>query len=255
MNYKKMIPQLVAWTTKPGDDYSELTEVYEEAVGRWAGMMGHVANVIGGVNVDLKTPDIQGAIFRVVPKARQKAALQFLADNAIATQAWLAPNDIISRIGPSSVLAARQAGFIANLLSNARLYRLSEAERFDPVNAYPVTEYMGDLKRVVFNGPSPDANRRQLQRAYLTRLGAIVNPPTAPAAPPGGAPAGAPGRPTPFVTVPPIQSTDLPALARAQLREIQREARTASTTATSAVDRAHWADLVDRITEILDPKA
>jgi hypothetical protein len=254
MNYKKMIPQLVAWTTKPGDNYSELTEVYEESVGRWAGMMGHVANVIGGVNVNLKTPDIQGAIFRVVPKARQKAALQFLADNAIATQAWLAPNDIISRIGPSTVLATRQTGFINSLLSNARLYRLSEAERFDPVNAYPVAEYMGDLKRVVFNGPSPDANRRMLQRAYLTRLGAIVNPPTTPAGAPAAA-AGPPGRPTPFVTVPPVQSTDLPALARAQLREIQRDARTASTTATSAVARAHWADLVDRITVILDPKA
>jgi hypothetical protein len=254
MNYKKMIPQLVSWTTNPGEDYSDLTEVYEEAVGRWAGMMGHVANVIGGVNVDLKTADLQGAIFRVVPKARQKAALQFLADNAIATQAWLAPNDIMSRIGPSTVLASRQSGFINNLLSNTRLYRLSEAERFDPVNAYPVVEYLGDLKRVVFSGPSPDANRRQLQRTYITRLGAIVNPPAGPAGgPPGGT--GAPTRPTPFVSVPPIQSTDLPALARSQLREIQREARASSTAATSAVDRAHWADLVDRIAEILDPKA
>jgi hypothetical protein len=251
-NYKRMIPQLVAWTTKPGDDYTELTEVYEEAIGRWAGMMGHVANVIGGVNVDLKTPDIQGAIFRVVPKARQKAALQFLAENAIATQGWLAPNDIISRIGPSSVLAARQAGFVNNLLSNGRLWRLSEAERFDPANAYPVTEYMADVKRVVFNGPSPDATRRQLQRVYLTRLGAIVNPPATPAV---AAPAAAPGRPTPFITVPAVQTTDLPALARAQLREIQREARASATTAATTVDRAHWADLVDRITEILDPKA
>jgi hypothetical protein len=251
-NYKRMIPQLVGWTTRPGEDYSELTEIYEESVGRWAGMMGHVANVIGGVNVELKTPDIQGAIFRVVPKARQKAALQFLAENAIATQAWLAPQDIVSRIGPSTVLAARQAGFVNNLLSNARLWRLSEAERFDPVNAYPVTEYMADVKRVVFNGPSTDATRRQLQRVYLTRLGTIVNPPAAPA---GAAPAGAPGRPTPFLTVPAVQTTDLPALARAQLREIQREARASSTTAATAIDRAHWSDLVDRITEILDPKA
>ena len=255
MNYKRMIPHLVSWTTKPGEDYSELTEIYEEAIGRWAGMMGHVTNVIGGVNVDLKTPDIGGAIFRVVPKARQKAALAFLADNAIAMQAWLTPNDIISRIGPSTVLAARQSGFINNLLSNARLYRLSEAERFDPANAYPVTEYMGDVRRVVFNGPSPDATRRQLQRTYITRLGAIVNPPTPPAGGQGGGPPGGGGRPTPFVTVPPVQNTDLPALARGQLREIQREARASSTTATSAIARAHWADLVDRIAVILEPKS
>jgi hypothetical protein len=52
-----------------------------------------------------------------------------------------------------------------------------------------------------------------------------------------------------------VQTTDLPALARAQLREIQREARASSTTAATAIDRAHWSDLVDRIAEILDPKA
>jgi hypothetical protein len=253
-NYKRMIPQLVAWTTKAGGDYSELTEIYEESVGRWAGMMGHVANVIGGVNVDLKTPDVSGAIFRVVPRAKQKEALAFLATNAIATQDWLAPKDIITRIGPSTVLAARQAGFVNSLLSNARLWRLSEAERFDPATAYPVTEYMTDVKRVVFNGPSPDANRRQLQRVYVARLGAIVNPPSPPAGA-AAAPQAAPGRPTPFVTVPPVQNTDLPALARGQLREIQREARASATTAVGAIDKAHWADIADRIAEILDPKA
>jgi hypothetical protein len=251
MNYKKMIPQLVSWTTSAGNDYADLTEVYEEAIGRWAGMMNHVATVIGGVNVDLKTPDVSGATFRVVPKARQKEALAFLATNAIATQDWLAPKDITSRIGPTTVLATRQAGFVNSLLSNTRLWRLSEAERFDPVNAYPLTEYMADVKRVVFNGASPDANRRQLQRVYVARLGSIVNPPAAPAgAPrPGGA-----GRPTPFATVPNVQLTDLPALARSQLRDIQREARAAATSATSAVNRAHWTDVADRVTEILEPK-
>ncbi|HET9426294.1 MAG TPA: zinc-dependent metalloprotease [Gemmatimonadaceae bacterium] len=273
MNYKRMIPQLVSWTTKPGGDYAELTEIYEESIGRWAGMMNHVATVIGGVNVDLRTAchpersegsgpgenriprcaQDDNVVFRVVPKARQKAALAFLATNAIATQEWLTPRDITSRIGPTSVLATRQAGFINSLLSNARLWRLSEAERFDPVNAYPLAEYMADVKRVVFNGAGPDANRRQLQRVYVARLGAIVNPPAAPAgAPqPGGA---APGRPTPFVTVPNVQLTDLPALARNQLREIQREARVSGSAARTAMDRAHWQDMVDRITEILDPK-
>lgn len=253
MNYKRMIPQLVNWTTKPGDDYAELTEIYEESIGRWAGMMNHVATVIGGVSVDLKTADLNGAVFRVVPKQRQKAALAFLAENAIATQEWLAPKDITSRIGPSNTLATRQAGFINSLLSNARLWRLSEAERYDPAAAYPVTEYMTDLRRVVFNGASPDASRRALQRVYVARLGAIVNPP-APAAG-AAAPAPAPGgRPTPFVTVPAVQNTDLPALARGELRTIQRDARTAATAAANAMDRAHWQDLVDRVTAILESK-
>jgi hypothetical protein len=249
-NYKRMIPQLVSWTTAPGDDYSELKEIYEESVGRWAGMMGHVMSLIGGVNIDQKTADVSGAVYHVVPKARQKAALDFVADNAIATQSWLAPQEIISRIGPSQTLATRQSAFITSLLTSARLNRLAEEERYDAATAYPLVEYMGDLKRVVWNGAAPDASRRALQRAYLTRLGALIEPPAAPA----GAPGAAPARPIPFVTVPNIALTDLPALARAQVREIQREARANATAATSAVARAHWNDIVDRAAEILEPK-
>ncbi len=251
MNYKRMIPNLVAWTTKPGDDYSELQEIYEEAIGRWAGYMGHVATVIGGVNVDLKTADQSGPVFRVVPKAKQKAALAFLAENIITTPQWLKPQDIASRIGPSTVLAARQTGMVTSLLSPARLGRLAEAERYDATNAYPLAEYMADLKRAVWGGSAADAGRRQEQRVYLQRLDAIINPPTAAAPALGG---GAPGRPTPFVTAPNVPQSDLPALARAQLREIQREARTSAASATGAVERAHWNDIADRVGAILNPK-
>ena len=257
MNYKRMIPQLVSWTTKPGDDYADLQEVYEEAIGRWAGYMGHVATVIGGVNVDLKTADQAGAVFRMVPKAQQKAALAFLGEQIFTTPEWLQPQDIISRIGPSTVLAARQAGTVSSLLSSARLGRLAEAEKFDAANAYPLAEFMADLKRSVFTagGTTPDANRRQLQRVYLQRLDALINPPAPVPVPAGAAgPVGPPARPLPFVTAPNIAQSDLPALARAQLREIQREARTAGATTASAVARAHWSDVADRVTTILEPR-
>ena len=257
MNYKKMIPQLVAWTSKPGEDYTDLLELYEESVSRWAGMMGHVTTVIGGVNVDLKTSDMSGAVFTVVPKATQKAALAFLADNAIATQTWLAPKEIIARIGPNGTLATRQGGFITSLLSAQRLGRLAEAEKYDAVNAYPLVDYMTDLKKVVWGTPSPDASRRQLQRVYLARLGVLINPPpvqvTGPGGPGGGAP-GAPQRALPFVTAPNVPLSDLPALARAQLREIQRDARAFAASNGVAVQRAHWADVADRVAEILEPK-
>jgi len=252
MNYKRMIPNLVAWTTKPGDDYSELQEVYEESIGRWAGYMNHVATVIGGVNVDLKTADQAGAVFRVVPRARQKAALTFLSENVFTTPAWLRPQDITSRIGPSTVLSTRQAGVVTSLLSAARLGRMAEAERYDAANAYPLVEYLSDLRRAVWSGVSPDASRRQLQRVYVQRLEALIAPP-APAA--GGPAAGAGGaaRPIPFVTAPNIAQSDLPALARAQLREIQRDARAATTAATGTIERAHWTDVVDRVARVLDP--
>lgn len=257
MNYKRMIPQLIAWTTKPGNDYTDLQEVYEEAIGRWAGYMGHVTTMIGGVNVDLKTADQAGAVYRVVPKARQKAALAFLSGNIIATQEWLQPKEIVSRIGPSTLFAARQSGTITSLLSATRLGRLAESEKYDAANAYPLAEYLTDLKRAVFVGIAPDANRRQLQRVYLQRLDALINPPAPTAAPAGfgGGGGGGPARFVPFITAPNIPQSDLPALARAQVREIQRDARAMAATAIGPTAKAHWADVADRAARILDPKS
>ena len=253
-NMKKVFSQMVAWTTKPGEDYSDLEEIYNEALGQWAQYMGHVVNVVSGVYVDFKTADQSGPVYQVVAKAKQKAALAFLSENVFTTPAWLSPADVLSKLGaPTQSVAARAGGVLTNLLSNARRGRLAESESFDLANAYPLAEYMGDVRAVVFAG-ALDAHRRQLQRAYLERLGQIVNPPA-----PAGAVAGAGGRggapqtPAPFTAAPNVPRSDLPALARAQLRAVQALARTSGAAATNAVAKAHWADVVDRVTATLEP--
>jgi hypothetical protein len=250
-----MIPNLIAWTTKKGDDYSDLEELYTEGLGQWSLYMGHVAGVIAGVNVDLKTSDQKGAVYTVVPRAKQQAALNFLNENVFITPDWLQPASISALIGPSA-LPARQAAVLNNVMSNARLGRLEQIEKFDAANAYPVAEFMTEVKRMIWQTPqgvTPDANRRALQRAYVARLGAIVNPP---AAPPAAAPAGAaPAPPAPFLAPVNLAQSDLPALARAQLRAIQSMAKAATTSnAMNATLRAHWMDISDRISEILDAK-
>jgi hypothetical protein len=115
------------------------------------------------------------------------------------------------------------------------------------------------VKRVIWNTPAaaaPDANRRALQRAYVARLGAIINPPPPPPAPAGAAaPApAAPAPPAPFLAAPNLTQSDLPALARAQLRAIQSQARAAALASANSVVKAHWSDVVDRIGEILEPR-
>ncbi len=253
-NYQRMIPSLVAWTRAPGEDFSELREVYEEAVGRWFGNMQHVATVVGGVEVDLKSAEQAGAVYRVVPRARQEAALRFLAEQVFATPAWLSPREITSRIGPSNVVAQRQAGIVTSLLSPARLGRLAEAEGYDAAQAYPLAAYMADLRRALFPAGVPDAGRRALQRVYVQRVEALITPPAAAAVPggPGGG-AGGPPRYTPFVTAPNVPASDLPALARAQLRALRQDAAARARSSTGTA-QAHWEDLGDRIRAILDPR-
>lgn len=255
-NYKRMIPNLIAWTTRPGDDYTDLQELYTEGLGQWGTYMGHVVGVIAGVHVDLKTADQTGAVFTVVPKAKQQEALRFVNDNVFVTPEWLQPAAISALIGPSA-LPARQVAVLNNVLSNAKLGRLELIEKFDASKAYPVTEYLADVKRMIWNSPqaaAPDANRRNLQRVYVARLGAIVSPPAAPAAAAGAAPAGPAAPPAPFLAPVNLAQSDLPALARAQLRAIQAQAKAAAATAAVPAIKAHWLDIADRVTAILEPK-
>jgi hypothetical protein len=259
MNMKKVMPKLVEWTTKSGEDYGDLEEIYNESLGQWAQYMGHVVNVVSGVNVDFKTSDQAGAVYRVVPRARQKAALAFLGENVFTNPAWLSPPDVLARLGaPTQSVATRAGGVLTQLLSNARLGRLAESEAFDPVNAYPLAEFMDDVRTTVFAGGAPDGYRRSVQRAYLERLGQIVNPPAPVAAAPGaggrGGGGGAPQTPAPFTAAPNLPRSDLPALSRSQLRAVQAQARTSGAAATSAVVKAHWADVADRVTAILEPR-
>ena len=135
---------------------------------------------------------------------------------------------------------------------------LSAIEKFDAATAWPAADYMAEVKRLIWQTPqgtAPDANRRTLQRAYVARLGAIVSPPAAlPAAPAGAGAAAPPAPPGPFLAAVNLAQSDLPALARAQLRAIKAQAQAAAAAATSATMKAHWMDVADRISEILDAK-
>jgi hypothetical protein len=254
-NLKRMLPNLVAWTTTPGEDYTELTELYNETLGMWSQYMGHVVNWIGGLNINLKTADQTGAVYTVVPKARQKAALAFLTENAIRTPGWLLQPDVVARIGPpmgNNSIATRQAGVLTQLTDPRRLARLQESQVMDPANAYPLDEYLDDLRTAIWTG-TPDANRRTLHRVYIERMEALMSPPAA--APQGGGPGGGGGgfQLPPLLQQPNVRRADISALARAQLRTIQAQARR-SAAASTGVNRAHWQDIDARVERVLDPR-
>lgn len=258
-NLRKVVPQLVPWTTRAGDDYEDLQELYGETLSMWATYMGHVTNVISGVNVDLKSADQQGAVYHVVPKEKQRAALAFLSENVFTTPTWLEPSDLIGRIGPrpGPSLSTAQSNVVTQLLDARRLGRLAESEKLDPAAAYKLSDYLDDLRRGVW-APSgealaPDANRRAMQRVYLERLAVLVNPPVPPPAPPPGG-GGPPPVPQPFTAAPNVQRSDLPALARSQLRTIRDQARRGAASASGTVPRAHWQDVVDRVDAVLEVK-
>ena len=261
-NLKRVVPNLVAWTTRPGDDYGDLGELYGEALGMWFRYMGHVVAVVGGMHVDLKTADQDGAVFRPVERERQQAAVRFLGEHVFQTPQWLAPDAILARIGPpagQTSLADRQAAIVTQLLDVRRLGRLDQGTALDERAAYSAAAYLADLRRALWGAPgsltTPDANRRTLQRVYIERLAALVEPPERESGGQGGGGGGGGPQqpPSPLLVAPNVPRSDLPALARSQLRALQSDARRAANSAPAGVVRAHWQDVVDRVEKVLTP--
>ena len=249
-NLKRVVPELVAWTSRAGEDYGDLAEIHGELLGMWSTYMGHVTNVVGGMRVDQKVSDQPGVVWQVLPVARQRAALKFLAAQAFDSPEWLVPAAVVSRIGPAvsgmGALATRQANVLASLTQPARLERMAQGASLQPGVGYDVSGYMGELTSAVVGASAPDANRRLLHRVYLERLQALIEPPAAPAAAPGG---GGGGFNAPQVNV---RRSDISASARAQLRSVAATARVRSA-AASGMQKAHWLDIADRAQSILDP--
>ena len=250
-NLKRVVSSVVSRTTKPGEDFADLNEIYGELLGIWSLYMGHVVNLVGGLQLEYKTAEQDGSVYGVVPRARQKAAVRFLNEQVFTTPGWLLAPDVIARIGPpigQNSVQARQANLLTGLLAPQRLGRMAESATIDSAAAYPLPEFLEDVRRGLWTA-SPDTYRRGLQRVHLERLEALMNPPAPPAAP---AQAGFGGQQIPAILqAPNVRRADISALARAQLRTIQADARRSAATATG-VARAHYQDVADRVDAIFE---
>ena len=148
-NLRRIVPNLVAWTTKPGEDYSDLAEIYGEAVSQWSRYVRHIVTLVGGVHADLKTADQDGPVFDGLPRAEQKRAMEWLAREAFTAPTWLNDPAILEKIGPSGASVANisrlQGSVLNQLLSTSRMSALAELEVTQPDDAYPLAEFLDDV--------------------------------------------------------------------------------------------------------------
>jgi hypothetical protein len=246
-NLRRVVPRLISWTARPGRDYTDLSELYAEAVSAWARYMGHVQSLVGGVFMTLKAADQPGPVYQRVPRARQEEAMQFLSEYVFATPAWLLDQQILDRIesgGAFERISGRQVDVLDGLLADERLKRLAEAEAVEPVRAYGLTTLVTDLRRSLWREldsrrPTVDPYRRVLQRTHLERLIRFVR------AGDGESHEDSDDRSY-------IVDSDLPALARSQLKALRRESERAAGRSDDLLTRVHLEDVVARIDSVLE---
>ena len=246
-NLKRIVPNLVDWTTRSGNDYTDLQEIYGEALGQWNRYVGHVLTVVGGVEVDLKTADQGGVVYNVVPKARQKESVAWLTKEVFNAPVWLNEPGILELIGPTTgglrALQARQAGILNRLLNPRRLDILTEMEATQPGGAYPLVEFLDDVRAGVWgelkSASAINGYRRALQRAYIERMEYLMTE-----QPEGNARQGA---------APNLDGSDIRPLIRAQLTDLSDHVESAERRIHHRVSSAHLADIIARIDVILAP--
>lgn len=249
-NIRRTVPMLLKATEHAGEDNSQLAELYDRLLDQWSNELQAVVSIVGGSESQEKYGDQPGPRFVPISRARQRAAVQFIADNAFQTPQYFVDQHVLRRIEPEGTLrrvGSAQNRVLGDLLDADRLGRLAEYQAMAKgADVYTPAELLSDVRRTVWSelGASRvtiDPFRRSLQRSYLAQADGKLNPPSIviiSSAPPRRG----------------SQNSDVRALMRGDLLELDASLRSAVERASDRTTRLHLLDARAEIKRILDPK-
>lgn len=180
-NLKRVVPNLIEWTYEPNDAYDNLADMHKAVVKQYSMYLYHVLKYIGNNYVTKRTVDEKGAVYQPVPKAKVKAAVDYVGRQLFTAPLWMYPQDISQLISlkTSEEISDQQNQVLNILLSSGILYNISlKSMQFE--GAYTVPEFLNDLEQTVwvnFSGNEKlDYYRRSLQRSYIDKLYLLLLP-------------------------------------------------------------------------------
>lgn len=251
-NLQRIVPNLIEWTTKDGETYDDLAQMYGQLLSQFNRYMGHVANNVGGVYEHYKTADQEGAVYTHVAKEKQAAALAFLDKELFQTPVWLLDKSIFERIeysGSVERIRSLQERTLKNLLSLGKMARLIENQTLNGSDAFIVSDLTKTLRNSIWSelkkGTEIDTYRRQLQRAHIERLAYLMT-----------AENQTKRRGSDYIksTVVNTNQSDIRAVVRAELSTLKNMVRRGLNRTSNTMSRIHLKDILERIEAILDPK-
>lgn len=251
-NIERTVGYIATAAIRPGEDNSDLRELYDRTVSQWANEANHVATLVGGGTVQYKSGSQPGPVYVPISRARQAEAVRFINQNVFRTPTYLIRPEIAARIEAQGMIRRinnAQARVLRNLLDDGRLNRLLEQEALGTPEPYQLSRMLDDLRRGLWSElfsarPVIDAYRRDLQLDYLSIIDEKINPPPSRPATPG---------PT-FGTPPAPLSDDAKSQLRGELVTLRGEVQRAIPRAGDRSTQLHLQGALYRIGAILDPK-
>jgi len=253
-NLKRIVPNLIKWTSEKGKNYDDLETMYGHVLAQFNRYMGHVSSNLGGVQETYKTSDQAGPVYKHVDKTHQKECLKFVNKELFETPTWLIDKDIIGRTEYSGVterVRATQVRTLNNILDLGRMMRMIENETLNGTNSYTLISMINDLQSGIWSelntGKNIDTYRRNLQRAYVDRLGFLM---TAKDVKPSG-------RNSSYVKITSVtvNQSDIVAVVRGELNRVKAAAQRAALATTNTNTKYHLQDIAKRVDGFLDPKS
>ena len=251
-NLKRIVPNLVTWTRKDGENYDELEELYGSVVGQWQLYLGHATRHVGGVFETFKTYEQDGPVYEPVPAAQQREAMQFLNEQAFRTPTWLVEADVLRRFEASGALnriREAQVNALDLLLKPQRLARLLETDAMTD-DAYALDTMLETLRtglwRELDDGSAIGPYRRNLQRGYLERMDHLMTAEVESEELPDWA--------EDYVIQTPIDvsQSDIRAYVRTELTTLRGEVERGLRRTDDATTEMHLQDVLARVDRILD---
>jgi hypothetical protein len=249
-NLKRIVPNLMTWTREPNESYGNLKSMYDQVVGQFNRYNNHVAKYVGGIMETPKMIEQEGPVYVIVSKAEQRRAVDYLNKYVFTTPAWLLNQEIFTRTGDRglTVTANLQDNIVNRLISARTMGKLVDAEAAQGTAAYRVTDLLADVKKGIWTELSSasaiDVYRRQLQKAHIKALDAVLNPAPASSA------ATAAFRFGPVVDT---DKSDIKAAVRAHMVTLKNQINTAASTTQDAMTKAHLREMMARIDKSLNP--
>jgi len=256
-NLKRLVPNLVKYNQKEGEEFDELEEIYGETVNQWNRYSGHVLKNIGGVYETYRRSTQEGVVYKPVEKEKQQRALKYLSEQVWTTPTWLINEDILARIEHAGIIErirSSQISALQQVLDFNRLARLIEIEaRYGKEKSYTLGNLFTGVRQSIWaelaTGKNIDTYRRNLQRGYLERMEYLMTQEQAPL--------NFPAEWADFfgITTVDVSQSDIRAFTRGELVALQKQVAAALPRYAANQDvNYHLQDVLKRIDNILNPK-
>lgn len=178
-NLKIVVSNLDDWTTKKGQSYEDLNELYNETIGVYRRYIYHVIKMIGGINETVMVKGQDNVPYQSLNAKEQKRALSFLGQNLWQTQSWLMSPNLISKIkskGILKVLQNLQFSALNQILSIRRLNRMISAKNTIIGDGLSPEALIEKLFHTFFKENMPlDDSVMALQIRFAERVKKLVN--------------------------------------------------------------------------------